>query len=113
MLMLPVKKVFAMHNGRASYLGFRATFAALFVLSSRFKEFILSAIVNGSLKPNSHKVVWVVRVVKKDPKDKDSGLEYFVFWVFLHDLNYSNDLIRIRTYFLKRVWIERRNLVNL
>ena len=35
-----------MHNEQASYLGFRATFAALFVLNYWLREFLLSAIAN-------------------------------------------------------------------
>ena len=30
----------------------------------------------SSLRPVSHLVVWVVRFVQKDPKDKDSESEY-------------------------------------
>ena len=46
-----------------------------------------------SLKRGSHQVVWVVRVVQKDPKDKDSEFESFVVWVALHDLDDPNDLV--------------------
>ena len=35
-----------MHNERASYLGFKETFAALFVLNCWLREFPLSAIAN-------------------------------------------------------------------
>ena len=44
------------------------------------------------LKPGSHLVIWVVRIVQKDPKDKDSESESFVFWVFPHSLNNPSDL---------------------
>ena len=43
--------------------------------------------------PDSHKVVWVVKVVQKDPKDNELDFESFVFWVFLHDSNNSKDLL--------------------
>ena len=35
---------------------------------------------------------------KKDPKDKDTRCESFVFWVFLHNLNDPNNLVWIRPY---------------
>ena len=42
--------------------------------------------------PGSDSFVQVVKIVQKDPKDKDLEFESFVFWVFLHDSNDSNDL---------------------
>ena len=44
----------------------------------------------------SHQVVWVIAVVQKDPKVKDSEFESFVLWVFLHDSNDSRDLVCTR-----------------
>ena len=46
------------------------------------------------MKPDSHKVVLVVKVVQKDPKDKGLQLLVFVFSVFLH--NDPNDEVWIR-----------------
>ena len=46
------------------------------------------------VKPGSYLDVWVVRIVQKDPKDKDSRFDSFVFWVFLHNyINDRNDLV--------------------
>ena len=44
------------------------------------------------VKPDSHLLVWVIEVVKKDPKDEDSQSNSFILWVFLHDSNYSKGL---------------------
>ena len=41
------------------------------------------------IKPDSCQFVWVVKVVQKDQKGKDSEFEFFVYWVFLHDSNDS------------------------
>ena len=45
------------------------------------------------LKPYSHLVVRVVRMVQEDPKDKDWKLESVVVWVFLNDVNDPNDQV--------------------
>ena len=45
------------------------------------------------LEPDSHLVVWSLGSSKKDPKDNTQGFEFFVFWVFLHDLKDPNDLV--------------------
>ena len=52
-------------------------------------------IIRGTEKvmPGSHSVVQVVKIVQKDPKDKDAEFESFLFWVFLHDFNDSKDLV--------------------
>ena len=43
--------------------------------------------------PGSQSVVQVVKIVQKDPKDKDAEFESFVFRVFLHDSNDSKDIV--------------------
>ena len=42
------------------------------------------------IKQDSHQVVWVVKVMQKDQKGKDSEFESFVF---LHESNDSKDLV--------------------
>ena len=59
-------------------------------ITSRLTAFIPKNVEKFSLRPGSHLIFWVVRVVQKDPKDKDSQFESFVCWVFLHDLNDPN-----------------------
>ena len=48
-----------------------------------------------SFKPGAWFTIghWVVRIMQKEPKDKDSEFESHIFWVFLHNLNDPNDLI--------------------
>ena len=48
----------------------------------------VSMVLSGGteiVKPDSHYVVSVIKVMQKDPKNKDSEFESFVNWVFLHD----------------------------
>ena len=44
-----------------------------------------------NLKPGSRWVIWVVGVVRGDPRDRDSEFESFVSWVFLRGCGGSGD----------------------
>ena len=48
------------------------------------------------VEPGSHQVIWVIKVMQKDLKDKDLELESFVIWVFLHNSKDSKDLVSTR-----------------
>ena len=50
-------------------------------------------LVSVMLKLDSHLVICVVRFMQKDLKDKDSEVEYSVFWVFLQNINDPNELV--------------------
>ena len=41
-------------------------------------------------------VIWVIAAVQRDPKDKDSEFESFVFCVFWHDSKDSKELVCTR-----------------
>ena len=59
---------------------------------------LFTQVVVSILKHGSRQVVWLLRVVQKDPEDKDSEFDPLVIWVFLHDVDNRNDLVGIRLY---------------